>query len=351
MDLLTNKIEKEAVIMLGLPLAGKSTWILENKDRFGSYVVVSADVYKETHQDYDPENVTEELHEWSVNEAENRMYELADLGKNIIMDTGGINNRYTIRVINNLQKKGYSIRLVHIKTPYEVCLERNKLNKRGRRVPEVAITDKALKEVSQFHKLDALCDNTEVYDYFTNKHIFIDMDGVIAAQSTLPIVNGEIDFVNGEIHRWQKPVTPVIEMLNELKLMGYDLYILSATANSTAYDEKQEWLDENFNLPRDRRFFVNQGRHKAEMLGNLRRKFKLEHRDVLLIDDVHTTLYDVKKRGMNSMHPSEFLTHDWEIEQRTFNLNVGEIPADEVDDYIKKVLKQMKEQPIIITKK
>jgi 5'(3')-deoxyribonucleotidase len=221
------------------------------------------------------------------------------------------------------------------------------LNKRGRRVPETAITDKALKEVSQFHKLKFASDLVEVYDYFTNKHIFIDMDGVIAAQSTLPIVNGEIDFVNGEIHKWQKPVTPVIEMLERLQSKGHELYILSATANSTAYDEKQDWLDENFNLPKDRRFFVNQGRHKAEMLNNLRRKFKLEHKDVVIIDDMHTTLYDAKKRGMNAMHPSEFLTHEWGLEKRIFNIDVGEIAPDKVDDYMKKVIEKMKTQPFV----
>ena len=137
------------------------------------------------------------------------------------------------------------------------------------------------------------------------------MDGVIAAQSTLPIVNGEIDFVNGEIHRWQKPVKPVIDLLWKLEKNGYNLHILSATANSFAYDEKQEWLDVLFNLPKHKRFFVNQGKHKAEMLDNLVRKFKYKKEDVLLIDDMHPTLYSVKERGMNAMHPSEFLTHDW----------------------------------------
>lgn len=308
------EITKEAVMMLGLPCSGKSTWILQNKNRFISFSTVSADDIKVSHSEYDPEN-TQALHEWSVEEAEAQMMELAHEGKNIIMDTGGINNRYTIRIMNMLKDYGYLITLIHIKTPYEICLERNQINTRGRQVPEVAITDKALKEVSQFHKLRLMSDDVEVYSYFTNRHIFIDMDGVIAAQSTLPIVNGEIDFVNGEVHKWQKPVEAVIRQLNILQARGFNLYILSATANSTAYDEKQEWLNKYFPIPSDRRFFVNRGVHKAEMLDNLRRKFKLEYKDVLLIDDVHETLYKVKDRGMNAMHPSEFLTHDWQLDK------------------------------------
>lgn len=300
--------------MLGLPLSGKSTWIENNKERFEDYRWISADEYKKTHPKYDPNDVIEEVHQWSVNAAEMEVYEVAKHEGKLIMDGGGINNRYTLRIVKELKDTyGYEVTVVWIKTPYEVCLERNKT--RERKVPSVAITDKALKEISQFHKLRLLCDNAEIYDYFSNHHIFVDMDGVIAAQSTLPIVNGEIDFVNGEIHKWQKPVVPVIEKLRELKEKGKELYILSATANSTAYEEKQKWLDINFpEIPKERRFFVNQGKHKAEMLGNLRRKFKLAHKDVMLIDDVHDTLYKVKARGMNAMHPSEFLTHDWEID-------------------------------------
>ena len=37
---------------------------------------------------------------------------------------------------------------------------------------------------------------------------------VIAAQSTLPIINGEIDFANGEIHKWQSPLKPILPFQN-----------------------------------------------------------------------------------------------------------------------------------------
>jgi predicted kinase len=299
---------KKAIILMGLPCSGKTTWIKENLNPT-IYTIISADEIKEEHSDYNPSNVTKEVHEWSVDIAERRVVTLSDKEQNFVLDGGSINNRYTMRIIKMLKEKDYHVKLVHVKTPYTVCLERNSL--RERKVPEVAITDKALKEPSQFYKLTKLVDEFHVEDYFTNQNIFIDMDGVIAAQSCLPIINGEIDFANGEVHKWQKPVKPVIEKLITLDNTGHNLYILSATANSIAYDEKQEWLDNNFNIPRERRFFVNQGRHKAEMLDNLSRKFKLHKKDVLLIDDFHDILYKVRDRGMNSMHPSEFLTHEF----------------------------------------
>jgi predicted kinase len=303
-------MEKKAIILLGLPLAGKTTWIKEdfNVYTFSKYVYISADVFKEEHPNYDP-NDSEALHEWSVSKAERFLKSTANAGDSLILDSGSINNRYTFRIINYLKSHDYYIELVHIKTPYTVCLERNK--KRERKIPEKAITDKALKEVSQFYKLEQMVDKVTVVDYFKNYHIFVDMDGVIAAQSTLPIINNEIDFVNGEIHKWQKPVKPVIDILHNLKIAGYNIYILSATPNSFSTDEKNKWLDKYFNVIPEHRFFVNQGRHKAEMLDNLVRKFKLDKSEVLLVDDIHETLYNVKARGMNAMHVSEFLTHNF----------------------------------------
>ena len=298
----------KAIILLGLPNSGKTTWIKENINPT-IYTIISADDKKESHPKYDPNNVPIWLHEWSVDEAEIDVYKLADLHQNLVLDSGSINNRYTIRIINKLKSCGYNIKLVYVKTPYTVCLERNKL--RDRKVPETAITDKALKETSQFHKLKALVDEVQIVNYFTNKHIFIDMDGVIAAQSCLPIINGEIDFVNGEVHKWLKPVMPVIQLLRFLESRGHELYILSATPNSVSSDEKKEWLKEHFPMPANKIFFVNQGKHKAEMLDNLRRKFKMNKSDVLLVDDYHDILYQVIDRGMNAMHPSEFLTADY----------------------------------------
>jgi len=303
-------MKKEAIILMGLPLSGKTTWIKEelNYGNYNHFIFISADNFKEEHPDYDPNN-SEVLHEWSVSEAEDSVYLAVNDNQPIILDSGSINNRYTFRIINYLKKHDYYIELVHIKTPYTICLERNK--KRERKIPEKAITDKALKEVSQFYKLEQMVDKVTVVDYFKNYHIFVDMDGVIAAQSTLPIINNEIDFVNGEIHKWQKPVKQVIDILHTLKIAGHDIYILSATPNSFSTTEKNMWLDKYFNVIPEHRFFVNQGRHKAEMLDNLVRKFKLYKSEVLLVDDIHETLYNVKARGMNAMHISEFLTHNF----------------------------------------
>jgi len=297
-----------AVILMGLPLAGKTSWIKE-QEHLKDFKIVSADNIKEKHLDYDP-NFAYKLHQHSVKEAELLINNIADVGVNVVMDTGSINNSYTIRIIKMLHDKNYAVKLVHIKTPYQICIERSQ--KRQRKVPYEEIIKKAIKETAQFNRLIEIVDFYEVVNYFTNKHIFVDMDGVVAALGTLPIINGEIDFVNGEIHKWLKPVHPVINKLHLLHRAGYELYILSAVPNSFSIQEKNEWLNEFFNIPQDRRFFVNQGRHKAEMLDNLSIKLKINKQDIMMLDDFHDVLYKIKDRKMNAMHVSEFLIYDFD---------------------------------------
>jgi len=297
---------KNAIVLMGLPLAGKTTWIEEQK--FKNHQYISADDLKEAHPDYDPDTA-HLLHLWSVKEAEGRVYLCIDRGYDIVFDSGSINNNYTKRILKALCDAGYFIKLVHIKTPYKVCLERNKI--RERKVPESDILSKAVKENKQFHSIRGLVDEVKVVEYFTHKHIFVDMDGVIASLSTLPVVDGCIDFVNGEIHKNLAPVRQVLDKLADIETGSNceGMYILSATPNSFSTKEKNDWLDEHFPIPQDKRFFVNQGRHKAEMLENLQVRLGLDKKDVTLIDDLHATLYKVEERGMRPMHPSEFLTY------------------------------------------
>lgn len=299
---------KKANILMGLPLSGKSTWIHE-QGLHHDFVVVSADTLKESHPEYNPERA-DLIHEWSIEEAEKEMNTVSDSGRDVVMDGGGINNSYTKRIIAMLKSKGYHIILTHINTPLEVCLERG--NNRARKVPATDIIHKACKERAQYLKLKGLVDEVQVIEHFTNKHFFVDMDGVIAALTTLPKIAGKIDFVNSEIFTYLNPVEPVIKKLREMQQKGYTLYILSATPNSISYDEKNSWLDMHFNIPRERRYFVNSGVHKAEMLDNLAVKLKLNKRDVTLLDDTHATLYKVKDLCMKPMHPSEFLTTEFQ---------------------------------------
>lgn len=129
---------KFAILFIGLPGAGKTSIV--NRDYSQNYTIVSADEIKQKHPDYNPAD-PEPLHQWSVSEAEHQMNILSDSGKQICMDSGGVNNSYSVRIINMLKSKGYHITLVYVETPLEICLERNK--ERERKVPEQAIIEKS----------------------------------------------------------------------------------------------------------------------------------------------------------------------------------------------------------------
>jgi predicted kinase len=144
---------KKAILFIGLPGSGKTTIV--NRDYTEGYTIVSADIIKQSHKDYDPKD-PEPLHQWSVKEAERQMSELSDKGISMCMDSGGVNNSYSLRIIGMLKNKGYHITLVYVEAPLKVCLERNR--KRERKVPESAIIEKAKMIESCLEKQKAIVD-------------------------------------------------------------------------------------------------------------------------------------------------------------------------------------------------
>ena len=144
----------KAILFIGLPSSGKTTYI-ENNQLNNDYKIVSADEIKASHPDFNPKD-PEPLHQWSVKEAERLMNEYSDQKINICMDSGGVNNSYSLRIINMLKDKGYYIKIIHMDTPLDVCLERNR--NRERFVPEEAIIEKSYKIDSCVEKQKSIAD-------------------------------------------------------------------------------------------------------------------------------------------------------------------------------------------------
>lgn len=143
-----------AILFIGLPSSGKTTYIQNNK-LYLDYTIVSADDIKASHPEFNPRD-PEPLHQWSVKEAERLMNEYSDKKINICMDSGGVNNSYSLRIINMLKNKGYHIKIIHMDTPLDICLERNR--NRERFVPEQAIIEKSYKIDSCVEKQKSIAD-------------------------------------------------------------------------------------------------------------------------------------------------------------------------------------------------
>ena len=148
-------------------------------------------------------------------------------------------------------------------------------------------------------------------NYYTNKHIFFDMDGVLAAQLSLPRVNGQVDFVNSRYYIYLPPVTEVIKKAKALQERGHEIYILSASPTSISTKEKEGWLNEHLPfMKKENIYFVNSGQYKAEMYRDLSVRLKLDLKDMCLIEDTHKIIYEVQELPSNAMHVSHFLTKE-----------------------------------------
>jgi len=316
---------KEAIFMLGLPGSGKTKLIesklsVVNSCSLGKifilqenqYVLVSADEIRLNHPDYDPEH-PELIHEECVKLAKEKVFEVAERGFNLVMDGGGINNNYTVNIIAELKKLDYHIKVVFINTPVEVCIERNQYRyEYGERfVKADAIIDKAYKLQVSVVKLKLLADEFEQVDYFTDSHIFVDLDGTLAEYQNLQAdTYGNIDFVQYSVFLKGKPVKEVIEKIKKLSDSGKEIYVVSASPNSIANNEKMEWLYWNANfIKMENIYFVGNRKYKHVFLQQLIKKLKLNVCDCMVVDDDHQVLEKYKSIGVNSVHPSKLLSN------------------------------------------
>jgi len=149
---------KKSIFFIGLPGAGKTTLIEKRK-----YTnVVSADDIKSGLENFDI-NHPELVHQESVKLAEELIYENIKEGKDFTFDCGGVNNSYSLRILNITKEARYYIKLIYVKTPLEVCLERNK--SRDRKIPSDEIVKKSSKIETCFEQQKQIVDEIEIIDY------------------------------------------------------------------------------------------------------------------------------------------------------------------------------------------
>lgn len=153
-----NATVKTAVFMMGVPAAGKSTYVAEN---FADWLVVDADKFKASHPEYDPKNPGA-LHLWSKRQA-NAAYAqaLAD-GTDLVYDGTGTNYAPLIKHIREAGLAGYSTKLIFITVPFEVSKFRN--SRRERVVAEEILYEKYEAIDIAFELVAKEVDEVEVVD-------------------------------------------------------------------------------------------------------------------------------------------------------------------------------------------
>ena len=134
------------IFTMGLPAAGKSTWVGQNLA--ATHNIIDADAVKESHPHYDPEH-PELLHGWSKEITELMWVNALDAGHGLwCIDGTGTNAEKMVRKMNQAAAAGYEIALVYVRCTMETSLERNQ--GRARKVPEHIIREKALDVATSF---------------------------------------------------------------------------------------------------------------------------------------------------------------------------------------------------------
>lgn len=147
-----------AIITMGLPAAGKSTYLSRHVLPTG-YQLVDPDVIKESHPAYTPEKA-HELHEWSRIESDQLEYELTNQGVDIAIATCGANVPRMIETITRLHSRGYNVTLLYVACSLETSIKRNQ--QRPRVVPVEVIMDKYAKVGKAFETIKRYADSVVI---------------------------------------------------------------------------------------------------------------------------------------------------------------------------------------------
>lgn len=109
------RIEKEIVILIGIPGAGKSTFY---KKYFSDYGYINLDTIKNR-------------------EKEAKLVKsLLDEGKNLVVDNTNCSNSDRKRYIPEAKEKGYKVIGYYFEPDYKSCMKRNNRRKEKSKVPE-----------------------------------------------------------------------------------------------------------------------------------------------------------------------------------------------------------------------
>jgi predicted kinase len=309
-------MRQQLILTVGLPGSGKSTWFGENfkyepsKDSYhyqekDGYVLVSADIERQRLSGYDPNN-PELVHEEAIEIAENLVYDYLRNKKNVYMDGGGINNRYTPRIITTAREINPEVfvKVIYFNTPIEVCIER--ISKRERKVPIDNIYKKNQMLPRCLNRLKEMCDEFEEVRYFTDKYLFLDMDGTVCSFSNVNRdIDNNLDFVNGEVFKHLRPVYHIIEKVRNL-YKPENVFILTACPNNIAWEEKKWWLKQYMPFLLDENiYFVGNKDYKHVFLNHLLLKKKFKKQDVCVVDDNYQIIEKMRDIGVNILHPSD----------------------------------------------
>ena len=185
--------DRIAVIVTGVPAAGKSTLTNEIKNIIKG-MVVDSDDFKKVIPQYKNGIGNSSVHDESKELFKKMLKKTISNNDNIIIPTLGRNEEPLVKIINSLKSKGYGIAMIRVDVPLTVAELRNikRAIKTGRYVDSQIIT----KEVDNNIKT--------IYNKLTKEQINVraEIDGTV--ENTIRYISGSKEEIAQNLRRWRE---------------------------------------------------------------------------------------------------------------------------------------------------
>lgn len=166
---LAGRMDYQAVFMVGSPGSGKGF----TKERLylknTGFLDIDSDEIKKKHPDYDPERVSQHVHDWSTLEQESQLLAVLKTGAPFVFDGTGSDTDRTKRLIAAAKRAGYRTFATYVYAPLEVCLYRNR--SRGRFVRESIVIKKFLDVKQAWPSVRSVVDKSKVVTNYTPEQL------------------------------------------------------------------------------------------------------------------------------------------------------------------------------------
>jgi predicted kinase len=146
-------------LMMGGPASGKGTMISKTS-YLNTLAVVDCDTFKAEHPDYDPKNITQEVHDFSIVLCERAFFAALGTGASFIYDGTGCNAEKYVAKTAEAHAAGYNVEVVYVTCSMASALIRNA--GRDRSVPENLLRDKYSTIATSFEIISRYVDGTTV---------------------------------------------------------------------------------------------------------------------------------------------------------------------------------------------
>lgn len=154
---------------------------------------------------------------------------------------------------------------------------------------------------------------TELVEKLKDKLVFFDFDGTLSEFRFYDKVGPEemtgeflYNLAFGKIYDNVRPLNTMQEVVS--KLNPEKIYILGAITLNSEIEEKKAWLNKNYpSIKEENMIFVDSTKTKLEILEAYKKKFNLEYKDIVFVDDMHATIMKAEEMGFIAYHPSSFV--------------------------------------------